>query len=235
MLTGAVELYSNHGVLIVGSTSWPELDWDDSPASADGKHVAIMTRGQVAHTRVSFWSGAMPMLGELVFDGDLDLDEYRICVGDIERQGRWTQRIGQTGPQRVVVLVDDPGHASRVHVGLNIGRDAVLVPLPSTGGPTLFSVLTSERDGLALPDERGLALDGHDSAVWVNSFTAWRTPHVVLTTLEMASRTTAPKRSPGRSSTPSLTVSRTIARSRNSRAEVEVAPTAQVSTAEARR
>ncbi|MFU8849394.1 hypothetical protein ACNAW0_00135 [Micromonospora sp. SL1-18] len=163
MLTGAVEVYANHAVLIVGSTAWPELDWDDSPASADGRHVAIQTRGQIDHTRVSFWSGTMPVLGEIVFDGDLDLDDYTICVGDIERLRRWTQRIGRTGPQRVIVRVDDPGHASRIHVGLDISADAQVLPLPSAGGPVLFHVLTSEQNGMALPNERGLALDGHDS------------------------------------------------------------------------
>lgn len=163
MLTGAVELYSNHGVLIIGSTGHSEVEWDGSPASADRRHVAVLTRGQVDHTRVSFWSEAMPMLGEVVFDGDLDLDEYRIRVGDVEGLGRWTQRIRQTGPQRVVVLVDDPGNASRIHVGLDIGPGAGLLPLPSTGGPALFSVLTAERNGLGLPNERSLALDGHDS------------------------------------------------------------------------
>jgi hypothetical protein len=163
VLTGAVEVYANHAVLIVGSSAWPELDWDDSPASADGRHVAIKTRGQTDHTRVSFWSATMPVLGEIVFDGDLDLDDYTICVGDIERLSRWTRRIGQTGPQRVIVRVDDPGHASRVHIGLDILADARIVPLPAAGGPVLFHVLTSERNGMALPNERSLALDGHDS------------------------------------------------------------------------
>jgi len=46
---------------------------------------------------------------------------------------------------------------------LDIGPDARALPLPSTGGPILFSVLTSEPDGVALPNERGLALDGHDA------------------------------------------------------------------------
>ncbi|MFG2039102.1 hypothetical protein [Dactylosporangium sp. NPDC048998] len=162
-MTGAVEVYANHAVLILGSTGWPELDWDDSPASADGRHVAIQTRGQIGHIRVSFWSGTMPLPGEIVFDGDLDLDDARICVGDIEGLRRWTQRVGRTGSQRVIVQVDDPGHASRIHVGLDLSPDARVLPLPSTGGPALFSVLTSEHDGMALPNERGLALDGHDS------------------------------------------------------------------------
>ncbi|WP_432837872.1 hypothetical protein [Dactylosporangium sp. CA-092794] len=163
MLTGAVEVYANHGVLIVGSTGWLELDWGDGPADADGRHVVVKTRGQVDHTRVSFWSGSMPMLGVLVFDGDLALEDYRICVGDVERLGRWTQRISRSGPQRVIVRVDDPGYASRVYVGLDISADAQVRPLPASGGPVLFDVLTSERDEMEMPNQRGLALDGHDS------------------------------------------------------------------------
>jgi len=62
----------------------------------------------------------------------------------------------------VVVRVDDPGHASRVDVGLNIGLHARAVP--STGDPVLFEVHTSEPDTLAGPNERGLVLAGHDSA-----------------------------------------------------------------------
>ena len=89
MLTGAVEVYANHAVLIVGSTAWPELDWDGGPASADGRHVAITTRGQVGHTRVSFWSGTIPVVGEIVFDGDLDLDDYT----NLRRRHRKTQAV----------------------------------------------------------------------------------------------------------------------------------------------
>lgn len=71
MLTGAVEVYANHSLLVVGSISWPKLDSGDGPADADGRHVAVKTRGQTGHTRVSFWSGSMPLHGTLVFDGTL--------------------------------------------------------------------------------------------------------------------------------------------------------------------
>ena len=114
MLTGAIEVYANHAVVIVGSTAWPEVDFGGGSAGADDRHVAIRTRGQAAHTRVSIWQNTMPLVGHLVFDGELDLDDYTICVGDIERIGRWTQRIDQTGVQQVIVRVDDPGNASRV-------------------------------------------------------------------------------------------------------------------------
>ena len=107
-----------------GSIGWRELDWGDGPADADGRHVVVKTRGQVDHTRVSFWSGSMPVLGALVFDGDLALEDYRICVGDVDGLRRWTQRISRSGPRRVIVQVDDPGYASRVYVGLDINADA---------------------------------------------------------------------------------------------------------------
>jgi hypothetical protein len=163
VLTGAVEVYANHAVLLVGSTGWPEVDWGDGPVGADGRHVAVRTRGQVAHTRVSIWQGAMPLVGHLVFDGELDLDDYTIFVGDIERLGRWTQRIGRTGVQRVIVRVDDPGNASRVNVGLAVSEEARVQELPAPGEAALFEVLASERGGISLPNARGLVLNGHDS------------------------------------------------------------------------
>jgi hypothetical protein len=165
VLIGAVEVYANQPFVILGTIDWPELhDWDVTlPASADAHHVAIKTRGQVDHTRVSFWSGGMPLLGEVVFDGDLDLDDYRICVGDLEYTNQWIKRIQQSGPQRVIVRVDDPGHASRVHVGLDLGADPQVHALPSAGEPRLFEVLVAHGHDMSLPNERGLALDGHDS------------------------------------------------------------------------
>jgi hypothetical protein len=99
LLSGAVEVYANHGYVILGSVEWPQLaDWDTSLAAcADAHHVAIKTRGQFGHTRVSFWSGAMPLLGELVFDGDLDLEDNRICVADLEYINQWIGRTRQGG------------------------------------------------------------------------------------------------------------------------------------------
>ncbi|GAB3852915.1 hypothetical protein GCM10027610_082010 [Dactylosporangium cerinum] len=55
MLTGAVEVYANDGVLVVGSTGWPDLAWGDGPAHADSRHVVIKTRGQVDHMPAQMW------------------------------------------------------------------------------------------------------------------------------------------------------------------------------------
>jgi hypothetical protein len=148
LLRGVAEVYANHAVVLIGSAGAPEFsDWGDGPANADGRHLVVRTRGQAGLTRVCIWSQAMPLVGRPVFDGTLDLDDYTIFVGDIERIGRWTHRVDQTGPQWVVVRVDDPGHASRVHVGLALGDHVQSVP--TTGPPALFDVLTAEPDELS--------------------------------------------------------------------------------------
>jgi hypothetical protein len=78
VLVGAVDIYANHALVFIGSTDppgqdWAELDWDDAPAAADGKHIAVRTRGQIGLTRVSIWNGAMPVIGGIVFNGVLDV------------------------------------------------------------------------------------------------------------------------------------------------------------------
>lgn len=62
----------------------------------------------------------------------------------------------------MIIRVDDPGNASRVDVGLDIAADAQNMPLPGTG-PSLFDVLTSDRDGIHPANQLGLALNGHDA------------------------------------------------------------------------
>lgn len=157
MLTGAVELMIRHRIVLIGSAGWPAVEWDDGPASADGRHVAVRTRDPVAVTRVRIWEHAMPETGHVVFDGELDLEDATIFVGDIERIRRWTQRIGQGGVQPVVVRADDPGCASRVDVGLRLGARAVVPVAPS------ITAVTSEVDGMHPANARGIVLDGHDS------------------------------------------------------------------------
>jgi hypothetical protein len=121
VLVGAVDIYANHPLVFIGSADPPGPDWDDAPAAADGKHIAVRTRGQVMLTRVSIWNGAMPVIGGIVFDGVLDVLEHQVCVADLENLTRWVIRLGKSGPQRVVVCADDPGYASRVHVGFGLG------------------------------------------------------------------------------------------------------------------
>jgi hypothetical protein len=161
VLVGAVDIYANHALIFIGSADPPELDWDDAPASADGKHIAVRTRGQVRLTRVSVWNGAMPLIGGIVFDGVLDVLEHQVCVADLENITRWIKRLGKSGPQRVVVCADDPGYASRVHVGFGLGDQ--ICALTTVAGHPLPAVLTASDGQLSRPAELGLILDGHDS------------------------------------------------------------------------
>lgn len=132
MLVGAVDIYTNHAVVVIGATAFPEVEHDDSAATADDRHVVVRTRGQAAPIRVSIWSRVMPYLGAVVFDGELDLMDDTLWVGDIERLTSYTTKLlDSAGVQRVVVCVDDPGHASLIHVGLGLGTEVTtLAPVP---------------------------------------------------------------------------------------------------------
>jgi hypothetical protein len=163
VLVGAVDIYANHPLILIGSADPPELDLDDAPASASGKHIAVRTRGQVKLTRVSIWNGAMPVIGGIVFDGVLEVLEHQVCVADLENITRWIKRLEKSGLQRVVVCVDDPGYASRVHVGFGLGDH--VCALTAVAGHPLPAVRTASDGDLSRPAELGLILDGHDSAV----------------------------------------------------------------------
>ncbi|MFB6776441.1 hypothetical protein ACFCX0_03195 [Streptomyces sp. NPDC056352] len=160
MLIGSVDIYANHPVIFIGSTDPLELDWDDGPACGDGKHIVVQTRGQTAPTRVSVWNGAMPIIGNIVFDGVLNVED-RVCVVDLEDLTRWITRLIEPGPQRVVVCADDPGHASRVHVGFELS-DQVL-ELTAVARHPLPPVMAAPDGALHRTTELGLILDGHDS------------------------------------------------------------------------
>ncbi|AWW35720.1 hypothetical protein [Streptomyces cadmiisoli] len=161
MLVGAVDIYANHPVVFIGSTDPPELDWDDAPACSNGKHIVVRTRGQSALTRVSIWHGAMPVIGDVVFDGVLNVEGSRVCVADLENLTRWVNRTVVSGSQRVVVCVDDPDHASRVHVGFGLGDRSLA--LTAVARHPLPAVRVAPDGQLLRPNELGLILDGHDS------------------------------------------------------------------------
>ncbi|MFG2023643.1 hypothetical protein [Streptomyces sp. NPDC048825] len=161
VLVGAVDIYANHALVFIGSPDPPELEWDEAAACGDGRHIAVKTRGQTALTRVSVWKRAMPLIGEIVFDGELDVEQSQVCVADLENLTRWITRLVATGSQRVVVCVDDPGRASRVQVGFGLG-DQVL-ELTAVACHPLPSVLAAPDGALSTPTELGLILDGHDS------------------------------------------------------------------------
>ncbi|MFI0960197.1 hypothetical protein ACH4S8_02080 [Streptomyces sp. NPDC021080] len=161
VLVGSVDIYANHPVVFIGSTGHLELDWDDGPACGDGKHIVVRTRGQAALTRVSIWKGAMPVIGAVVFDGVLDVEQSQVCVADVENLTRWVTRLVAAGPQRVVVCVDDPGRASRVHVGFGLGDQ--VRELTAVARHPLPPVMAAPGGSLHRADELGLILDGHDS------------------------------------------------------------------------
>ncbi|MER7335477.1 MULTISPECIES: hypothetical protein [unclassified Micromonospora] len=110
---------------------------------------------------MSIWNGAMPLIGESVFDGVLNLVDHQVCVADLENLTRWVTKLVGSGPQRVVVCADDPGYASRVHVGFGLGGQARA--LTTVTGHPLPPVLTAPGVDVSRPDELGLILDGHDS------------------------------------------------------------------------
>jgi len=161
VLVGAVDFYANHPVVLIGSIDLPELDWDDAPACSDGKHIVVKTRGQTALTRVSIWKGAMPVIGDVVFDGVLNIVGARVCVSDVENLTRWVTKLVGGGSQRVVVCVDDPGQASRVHVGFGLGDRCL--PLAAVADHPLPAVRLAPDGQLVRANELGLILDGHDS------------------------------------------------------------------------
>lgn len=160
---GTVDIYANHSFVFLGPDDWPELDWDDEPASCDGRHLVVRTRGQFGHARVSLWRGAMPVIGECVYQGTLTIEKQRIWIEDLERLNRYVKQIGLTGPQPITVYADDPGYASRVHFGLGLGAVPHRVPMTAVDGHPLPEILVSPEEPLVQINELGLIFDDFDS------------------------------------------------------------------------
>ena len=165
MLVGAADIFANHPFLVIGSGGTPDLeevDWDDeSPAWTNGEHLLIGTFGRAGLVRVTIWESAMPLIGEVVFDGQLEVADSQLSVGDLEELTRLTMQVGESGPQRIVVCVDDPGYASRVSIGFDLGEQ--VATLTSVAGHPLPAVLLSAKGELSWSEEFGLILDGHDA------------------------------------------------------------------------
>jgi hypothetical protein len=102
----------------------------------------------------------MPLVGQIVFDDEFDLTDGELRIGDLDETSVLTMDLAEAGPQRVVVCVDDPGYASRVHIGFDVGRETVA--LPTIAGHELPPVLVSGGE-LTAADRFGLLLDGHDA------------------------------------------------------------------------
>ena len=165
MLVGAADIFANHPFLVIGSSGTPDLeevDWDDeSPAWTNGEHLLIGTFGRAGLVRVTIWESAMPLIGEVVFDGQLEVAGSQLSIGDLEELTRLTMQVGESGPQRIVVCVDDPGYASRVGIGFDLGEQ--VATLTSVAGHPLPPVLLSAKGELSWSEEFGLILDGHDA------------------------------------------------------------------------
>jgi hypothetical protein len=165
VLVGAADIFANHPFLVIGSGGTPDLeevDWDDeSPAWTDGEHLLVGTFGRAGLVRVTIWESAMPLIGEVVFDGQLEVAGSQLSIGDLEELTRFTMQVGESGPQRIVVCVDDPGYASRVSIGFDLGEQ--VATLTSAAGHPLPPVLLSAKGELSWSEEFGLILDGHDA------------------------------------------------------------------------
>lgn len=161
MKVGSVDLYANHPMVIVGS----EQHVDDatplggSAAVATESHVTIATRGQAALVRVSLWMHEGPRIGTIVFDGRVTLASHFLAVRDVEGISRFVAAVGGSGSHRLMVLVDDPGYASRVAVIVDGGDD--VRSLTAVVRYPMFDVVRSDPE-LDPSDELALILGGHD-------------------------------------------------------------------------
>ncbi len=164
MLVGAADIFANQPFLVIGSAGTPNLDdvdWaDESAVWNNGEHLLVATFGNAGLVRVTVWESAMPLVGEIVFDGQLELSNSQLSVADPEELTRLTMRVGEAGPQRIVVCADDPGYASRISIGFDLGEQ--VTELTSVAAHLLPTVLVSATGELSWSAELGLILDGHD-------------------------------------------------------------------------
>jgi hypothetical protein len=131
MQIGAVQFSLGHGHIFLGATTGVDLAVFDGegPITATEHHVRVAARPQVGLVRVRLWQGAGPRVGKLVFDGELTLPDGRFCVEEATGQSRFVTKVSAkrsapadtpstavTATARVLIAVDDPGHASRVDV-----------------------------------------------------------------------------------------------------------------------
>ncbi|WP_238007558.1 hypothetical protein KZZ52_56120 [Dactylosporangium sp. AC04546] len=163
MQIGAVQMYLGHGHIFLGATTAVDLSvFDgDGPVTATEHHVRVAARPQVGLVRVRLWQGAGPRVGRLVFDGKLALPDGRFCVEEATGLSRYVTKANSYGP-RVLVAVDDPGHASRVDVVLEpefVPRSAQVWTAGEPPFPKLTVAPTAPRHRA---DVFADALAGHD-------------------------------------------------------------------------
>jgi hypothetical protein len=170
MMVGAVDVFTDKPYLLIGAAvpqeflDDPEGDGTDADAAiftGEG-HIIVRSIGRAGLVRASVWESAMPLVGEIVFDDEFDPLNGELQIGDLEQASALVMDMGETGPLRVVVCVDEPGYASRVHIGFDIGDRRI--SLPTVAGHPLPPVLVSaDGEDLSEADLFGLLLDGHDT------------------------------------------------------------------------
>lgn len=161
MQIGLVDVYANHGVLVIGNKL--EVDADvtlQGAAAVSSSHVLLATRGQAGLVRVRLWNGIGPRVGAEVVAARLDLSSQYLLVFDIEKIGVHSFAAGRLGTIPITVSVDDPGFASRVDV--LIGEAGEERELTSAAGYPLFSVTVTSDMEMEAADELDLILSGHD-------------------------------------------------------------------------
>jgi hypothetical protein len=170
MMVGAVDVFADKPYLLIGNDvpqeflDDPEGDGADEDAAVftGPGHIIVRSIGRAGLVRATVWESAMPLVGQIVFDDDFDLAEGELTIGDLEQTSDQVMDLAEAGPQRIVVCVDDPGYASRVHIGFDVSDRRV--SLPTVAGYTLPPVLVSADGGdLSPADLFGLVLDGHDA------------------------------------------------------------------------
>jgi hypothetical protein len=170
MMVGAVDVFADKPYLLIGADvpqdflDDPEGDGEDADAATftGPGHIIVRTIGRAGLVRATVWESAMPLVGEVVFDEEFDLSDGELMIGDLDQTSVLMMDLAEAGPQRVVVCVDDPGFASRVHIGFDLGDRTIA--LPTVAGHTLPPVLVSgDGDDLSAADQFGLLLDGHDA------------------------------------------------------------------------
>lgn len=162
MKLGSVELYANHPLVVIGSTADIETDLslDGSPATASETHALVATRGQAGLVRIALWKEAGPLVGTTVFDGHLAVRDQFLVVRDVENTSRLSTTIGPAGRYRIVIMVDDPGSASRLDIIVDRGQG--VRSLTAAQGLQLYDVSLPSDVDLGKSSELALLLSEHD-------------------------------------------------------------------------
>jgi hypothetical protein len=169
MMVGAVDVFTDKPYLVIGGDvpqefiDDPEGDGEDEDAAVftGPGHVIVRSIGKAGLVRATVWESAMPLVGEIVFDGEFELPDGELLIGDLEQTSVLTMDLAEAGTLRIVVCVDDPGYASRVSIGFDVGDQRA--SLPTVAGHPLPPVLIAPETELTSAEELGLILDGHDA------------------------------------------------------------------------